>query len=399
MKITFCIPSKNNLRYLKNSIRSIKTNSEIKHDIIVFLDADNDGTEAWLIENEIVYIKNSSQEPKGIAYGYNRCIEAAKTEAVCMFHADMYMAKGFDTAILKHLTPGKIISGTRIEPPLHPEGKEKVVKHFGMYPEDFQEVEFNKYCETLIKEYDGKVTRGIFAPWACYREDIMSIGMHDEQFHSYHEDSDIFNRFILNGYEIAQTWEGFVYHLTCRGGQFQDGIEKVTEDPVFHQMKTDAMNNYLRKWGSWIKNDEYHCPILTPKYNLAYVIHNCNLQLLEALEPWCDRIYVSEVFNIGRAWDYVEVFQANTEFNLSKRVLTIKANNPVDENDIVVEFDAARCTNQSFSLIQQLPQIITESGEVGEFELDIFKITIIGLNTYENRLISSSDTYYTDQLL
>lgn len=399
MKITFCIPSKNNLRYLKNSIRSIKNNSEIEHDIVVFLDADNDGTEAWLIENEVVYIKDKNEGLKGIAYGYNRCIEVAKTDVVCMFHADMYMAKGFDTAILKHLKSGKVVSGTRIEPPLHPEGKEKIVKHFGMYPEDFQEVEFSKYCEALVKENNGKVTKGIFAPWACYREDIMSIGMHDECFHSYHEDSDMFNRFILNGYEIVQTWEGLVYHLTCRGGQFQDGIEKVTQDPAFYQMKTNAMRNYLRKWGSWIKNDEYQHPILTPKYNLAYVVHNCNLQLLEALEPWCDRIYVSEVFNIGRAWDYVEVEQANTEFDLSKRVLTIKANNPADENDIVVEFDATRFTNQNYTAIQQLPQIIAESGEVGEFELDIFKIKIIGLDTYENRLISSSDTYYTDQLL
>jgi glycosyltransferase involved in cell wall biosynthesis len=400
MKITFCIPSKNNLRYLKNSVQSIKNNSEIEHDIVVFLDADNDGTEAWLIENEIVYVKSRGEELKGIAYGYNRCIEAAKTDIVCMFHADMYMAKGFDVAILKHLAPKKVVSGTRIEPPLHPEGREKIVKHFGMYPEDFQEAEFTKYCEALVKENNGKVTKGIFAPWACYKEDIMSIGMHDEHFHSYHEDSDMFNRFILNGYEIVQTWEGLVYHLTCRGGQFQDGIEKVTQDPAFHQMKASAMKNYLRKWGSWIKNDEYQYPILAPKYNLAYVVHNCNIPLLEVLEPWCDRIYVDERFTIiGRAWDYVEVEQDNTKFDLSKRVLTIKANSPADENDIVIEFDAAKFTNQSYNLLQQLPQIIAESGEVGEFELDIFKIKIIGLNTYENSLIINSDPYYTDQLL
>jgi glycosyltransferase involved in cell wall biosynthesis len=43
-RITFCIPTKNNLRYLKNSIQSIKENSTYENDIVVFVDSDNDGT-------------------------------------------------------------------------------------------------------------------------------------------------------------------------------------------------------------------------------------------------------------------------------------------------------------------------------------------------------------------
>jgi len=388
MKITFCIPSKNNLRYLKNSIQSIRENSSIEHDIIVFLDADNDGTEEWLIENKIQYSKNTTNEPKGIAYGYNRCIEAASTPIVCMFHADMYMAKGFDIGILKYLKPKTVVSGTRIEPPLHPEGKEKIVKNFGMYPEDFNKEEFNKFIEQTLVDNKDKTTKGIFAPWAIYKEDITSIGMHDEYFHSYHEDSDIFNRFILSNYDIIQSWEAYVYHLTCRGGQFQDGIEKVTDDPFFHNMKSKAMRNYLRKWGSWIKNDEYQYPIIPSKYNIAYVVRNCNLPLLEALEPWCDRIYVDEVFIIGRMQDYIEMEQANTKFDLSKRVLTIKNNDPLAENDIVIEFDAIQLNQNNFQLLQQLPEIIQGSGEIGQFELDVFKITIHSLETYEHTLIN-----------
>ena len=391
MKITFCIPSKNNLRYLKNSINSIKKNSETEHDIIVFLDADNDGTEIWLKENKITYLKNQTSEPKGIAFGYNRCIEAAKTEIVCMFHADMYMAKGFDTAILKYISPGKVVSGTRIEPPLHPEGKEKIVKPFGMYPEDFQELEFNQYCESLVVENKDKTARGIFAPWAIYREDILKIEMHDEDFHSYHEDSDMFNRFILSGYEIVQTWEGFVYHLTCRGGRFQDGIEKITEDPAFHFMKDKAMKSYLRKWGCWIKNDEYQYPVLSPKYDIAFKVTNCSIEALAALEPWCSTISS----DAGYA-EWLSEEQKKTNFDMWKRVKPWNA--PLD-NDIIVEFDIKRLTHQSFQIIQELPQIIAQSGEVGEFELDIFKIKIKALSTYQDRLIPNSDPYYTNQLV
>ena len=53
-KITFCIPSKNNRRYLEACIPSIRKNSYRKdHDIIVFVDADNDGTVEWL-DSEIL---------------------------------------------------------------------------------------------------------------------------------------------------------------------------------------------------------------------------------------------------------------------------------------------------------------------------------------------------------
>jgi hypothetical protein len=52
-----------------------------------------------------------------------------------------------------------------------------------------------------------------------------------------------------------------------------------------------------------------------------------------------------------------------------------------------VEFDMKQFTQQSFNIIQQLSEIIKESGEVGEFELDVFKITIYSLTEYQNELI------------
>ena len=50
-KITFCIPSKSNLRYLKTCIPSIRKNAfRSDHDIIIFVDSDEDGTIKWLEE-------------------------------------------------------------------------------------------------------------------------------------------------------------------------------------------------------------------------------------------------------------------------------------------------------------------------------------------------------------
>ena len=384
--ITFCIPSKNNLRYLKNSIKSINKNSFYTNDIIVYVDASEDGTIEWLKENNTPYIVNTANRPKGIAYAYNRCIEAAETEVVCMFHADMFMGKDFDKNILKHLKPKTVIAGTRIEPPLHPAGKEKIVHNFGMYPEDFVEEAFSSFVQQEQVQSKDQVTYGIFAPWACYKSELIETGLHDESFHSYQEDSDIFNRMILSGMECIQSRDALVYHLTCRGGQFQDGIEQVTKDTAFHQMKDNAARNYLRKWGSWVKNDEYQHPIIPPKYNIAYIAKHANMQIVEALEPWCDRLYIEDSMQVITD-SYREKEQPNTKFDLSKRVLTLEYNDPKGENDIVVEFDARNFTQQSFQIIQQLPEIIKQSGEVGQFELDIFKITINSMTEYQNDLI------------
>jgi GT2 family glycosyltransferase len=380
-RITYCIPTKNNLRYLKNSINSIKENSSNEYDIVVFVDADNDGTIDWLKENGIRYTINKTDEPKGIAYGYNRCIEMAETPIVCMFHADMYMGKGFDTGILKYLKPLSVVSGTRIEPPLHPEGLEKIVKDFGMYPEDFKKEEFDNFVQQTIVKKKNVTTKGIFAPWAIYKEDITSIGMHDEYFHSYHEDSDIFNRFILNGYGIVQSWEAYVYHLTCRGGQFQDGIDKVTEDPVFHKMKNNAFRNYVRKWGSFVKNDEYQYPIIPHKYNVKFVVQNASNEALEFLEPWSTNIDVDLPLHMINT--YINNEQPNTQINLLNKI-----NNTDSDNDVVITFDAQTLTNESIDFIIKLAEIFdaNELG-VGNYNFNPFTIEVKKTNHYENKLI------------
>ena len=380
-RITYCIPTKNNLRYLKNSINSIRENSSNEYDIVVFVDADNDGTIDWLKENGIRYSVNETDEPKGIAYGYNRCIEMAETPIVCMFHADMYMGKGFDTGILKYLKPLSVVSGTRIEPPLHPQGLEKIVKDFGMYPEDFKKEEFDNFVQQTITQKQNVTTKGIFAPWAVYKEDITSIGMHDEYFHSYHEDSDIFNRFILNDYTILQSWEAYVYHLTCRGGQFQDGVDKVTTDPVFHKMKNNAFRNYVRKWGSFVKNDEYQYPIIPHKYNVKFDIQNANKQVLEFLEPWCSNINVD--LPLSEITEYINAEQPNTQIDLKNKI-----NNTDSNNDVVVKFNAGVITNQSIDFIIKLAEIFDANElEVGNYNFHPFAIEVKRVKHYETKLI------------
>ena len=57
-------------------------------------------------------------------------------------------------------------------------------------------------------------------------------------------------------------------------------------------------------------------------------------------------------------------------------------------NDILVEFDASKMTQEFFQeIIMRLPWIIKDSGSIGSAELDIFIINIQSMNTYEKELI------------
>jgi len=122
-------------------------------------------------------------------------------------------------------------------------------------------------------------------------------------------------------------------------------------------------------------------PIISHKYDIGFIVKNCNQQLLEALEPWCSTIYVDCNYD-----SYIAKEQLNTKFDLQER---IKPYHNEKQNYILVEFDAFKFTQQSFNIIQNLADIISESGEVGTFELDCFKVDIINLTSFEKDLIKN----------
>lgn len=379
--ISFIIPSYNNLQHLKNVYASVQKH-EPQAEVILLDDGSTDGTWEWIQQQDC--IKFRSEERVGHTILYDKGIELATNDIVGILHADMILGPNYIKNLTKHLKPQTVVCATRIEPPLHPEGKEKIIRDFGM---DFDTLDVDSFEEFVkdLQAVEGETTKGMFAPWVLYKEDFQAVGGHDPLFAPFpYEDSDIFQRWIMAGYELIQSRDAFVYHLTCRGHRWNEQIGQ--DDDYYKIVSARAARNYLRKWGSWIKNNEFQYPIINPKYNIAFVIKHCNLQMLELLEPWCDRIYIDDELGILFA-AYYETEHKNTSYDLKKRVLNTKWNNPQGENNIVLEFDTKHFTQQSFNIIQQLPEIIKESGEVGEFELDIFKVTINSLEEYQNDLI------------
>ena len=399
-KISFIQPSRNNLKYLKWSYKSIRQNLSKEHEICWADDFSDDGTWEWMQETakkdgNIKIHRNEGPNRLGHTILYDTLVEMATNDIVMIYHADMYACPDMDKEVLKHLEPGKVVSATRIEPPLHPDGPEKVLVDFGIEPEEFKEDKLIKWLEDDKINSEDKLTKGIFAPWAIYKKDFQNIGGHDPLYAPQSkEDSDIFNRFVLSGYELIQTWQGFVYHMTCRGSRFKDGALRNPAGQVFMkgressewlEQNLKSTRNFIRKWGHMVKHDDLMYPVIPPKYDVGFKAYNCNVNLLKELEPWCSKIYLdygSDYMN-----DYRKEEQPKTAFDLDEKIKMYGNADLTDYNDIIVEFDCNQLNSNNFQTIVNLSEILQESGEVGEMEYEIFKFTIKSLKTYEKDLI------------
>jgi len=347
MNITLIAPSYNNLKHIKNAYTSIRKHYP-KVNLVLLDDGSNDGTWEWLsslIKTDLYLTIYKSEERVGHTILYDKGIELAKTDIIGILHADMIVGPNYIENLLKHLKPQTVVCATRIEPPLHPEGKEKIIRNFGLDFDDLNIEAFEEYTLEAQNEYKDQTSKGMFAPWILYKSDFQAIGGHDPGFAPFpYEDSDIFQRWILAGYELIQSRDSFVYHLTCRGHRWNEQVGK--NDDYFTIVEKKAREYYIKKWGSWIKNDEYQYPTIIPVYKKKLILNNSNPQLEEALSIW---------FNEGE--------------------------------DIIVEVDGNTFTQQDFNYIAQLNEIIKDSGEVGQFNLGNLKITINSLQEHQKDLI------------
>jgi glycosyltransferase involved in cell wall biosynthesis len=380
-QVTLVIPSSNNLRHLKNAYESIKKNAR-DCKIVMLDDGSTDGTTEWLTslnDDKITAVYRSS-ERVGHTVLYDKGIELAETEVVGIIHADMILGPNYLENMLKHLERSTVVCATRIEPPLHPAGKEKIIMDFGTDFDNLNIEAFEKYTAEAQQEFKDEVTNGMFAPWIIYKEDFVDMGGHDRLFAPFpYEDSDIFQRWILHGYELIQSRDAFVYHLTCRGHRWTEEIGK--DDDYFKNASAKAARNYLRKWGSWIENDEYQMPVLKPRYDIGIVIENCNAQLLESLEPWFNTIYVDQ----SLIADYIKHEQPKTDLILEARVRSIE--DPKD-NDILIYFNANE--EVDLNIVPNIQRIIhVEVDEPGTYEYGGLKIDVLEMIDHMDKMMGT----------
>ena len=401
MRISFIIPSRNNLVYLQQAVNSIKECYGDSHDIVLLDDASTDGTWEWIESlkgDNIIKYRNNTSERVGHTILYDKGVELSKTEAFTIFHADMVTTPNHIPNLLKHLKKGSVVSATRVEPPLHPPGPEKYVRMYGIEPKEFNKEGFLLEVASLESINNGRTTNGIFAPWCMYKDDFKAIGGHDPLFAPMElEDSDIFNRMYLAGYNLLQSRDSFVYHMTCRGSRFKDGIEIEAEIPLpdgtiwykpkdseeYKALRAIKFREWWRKWGSNVLHDDYLMPIVSPKYNIVIVLENSTIALLEVLEPWCDKIFVDCHPDV-----YIKKEQPNTKYNLTERIDSTRTAYIGNRGDIEIHIDAKTFNQEDYKMLQQISEIIKDSGEVGTFELGNMVVTINKIEELQNSLIN-----------
>lgn len=387
-KMTFVLPSRNNLEFLQIAYKSIR-NLKFKHQILILDDASVDGTNEWLQklnDDDVIIYSNPGPERIGIVGMFDRGIEMATTDIIFAFHADMVASPNLDTNILKHLKRGNVVCATRVEPPLHPSGPEKITLALGNEVEEFDYDSAIKKLSELETENQDKITEGIFAPWCMYKDDFLKVGGHDELFAPQSkEDSDLFNRFHLNGYKFIQAWDGLVYHFTSRGSRFNkhSGGSAGKNSAEWIHTTTKNGRNFIRKWGHFVKHDQYMKPIVPHRYNIGFVVSNCDKSSLGFLELFCDTIYCD--LKIDEINSYIEQEQKNTLYDLSKKILSI---NETPVNDVIVYVNHLDMTEDDMKSIQMIPEILDANElEIGKYEVGNLKIEIVKISIYDALLL------------
>lgn len=390
--VTFIIPSRENLHFLKYAYDSIRRNIGIEPYILCADDYSIiDGSKFWMEEikktdKRFDFIVNKGPERLGHVILFNQLVERVKTKLFVLSHADMVWLKGSLDGLLEFMKPKTIVSATRCEPAsLHPPEKCKIsLDWLPTDPKDLDEERLQQYTDNIIKTSNIHYTEGIFAPYLMETDEYLKIGGCDSLFRpTSREDDDLWNRLLLNGCEFIQSWKSYVFHRSCAGSRWNPTLTTVGKNSEeWDKQQSKSLRNYIRKWKSIPLHDSYHYPIFPKKqYNIGFILQNPNYEHIYHLEPWCSRL-VLPTLDQKIIDNYIENEQPNTPFNLKEKLEYSGC-----ETDIIVEIDGRTFNIEDFKLIQQLSMILEDSGEIGEFKLGNLKITVRSLQTYEHELI------------
>jgi hypothetical protein len=254
---------------------------------------------------------------------YNNAVAKARGEKIILLHNDMILKPGFIETMDKHIIKNRIVTYTRVEPPIYND----------TYPgkiildcgRDLNSLNKEKFYNLPLEEelQDG----GSQLFFGCYKEDY--IGIDGYTFKLFCEDDDFHLRCDIAGLE-RKVSPAQVYHFVSK-------TSRTTTD--YQAIEQQSNINFVKKWG-------FRNSIHNVVYKKSVIIHNSNPQLEQILEPW---------FNGGQ--------------------------------DIIVEVNGNIFTQDDFSIIQQLNDIIKQNGEIGSFELNNLKITINSMDECQNTLI------------
>ena len=390
----------NNLEYMKLLLHSLKINLDNKeHQIIVFIDADNENSLEYLLEvkkdfHDLTIINNTISIPVGYQRNKTILTEYAKYDVISYLQSDMVIGPHYDTEILKHVKRGRILSATRVEPPLHGQSPVTVTTNLGLHPSEFDMEKWNEFSMSVKRD---ELIPYFFAPITYYKDDWMKLDGYDTVFRRAREDSDFVQRCLHADFELIQTFNANVYHFTCitsRGQNWFDKNNSVAQQRAAIQQQADSieMRRFLRKWGGFNHGEEKLF-----KLDTDLVVRNYDLNQVATLEPFFHRVWLQTNEDKKLLVDAYEKMQnpANYLLDISDeewakykhlyRTEVFDGVLYVGEPDdysikITIDFSKVRVPNEFFNNIQYLYHMLYEY-DVGEYEFDGITISIRSIKT------------------
>jgi len=389
-QISFCISTARNERYhLELLFRSLNKNLSRKdHEILVFIENDNQGTTEWIVTQRQLFpnlkiIKNPLPVPIGYQRNVNIMFEMAKYPITSYIQSDMVVGPKYDEEIIKYLTPDSILSSTRIEPPLHPPSFEKITYDFGLDPKTFDLDTFSTFAETQKKT---EMTDFWFSPFTLYKKNWNDIGGHDTLFRRAREDSDLLYRFTMKGLNIKQIWNAVVYHFTCVSSRGPEWWTEKSQKRTQLQQMADRieMTKFMRKWPKF-KHTTTFDPLKEYKHPVSVNFKNVSPHNAEAILQnyyLFDKIYIDNPIIRAKLKIAFGEFQkpANILFEMTApqwnqykkyyhvwEFEDIFVNSPLTEEDVILDVDPQSMDVFTNPIVLQINDIIHQS-DPGRYE-------------------------------
>ena len=288
---------------------------------------------------------------------YNELVKNANGDIIVLLHDDMVLHKNFLDTIKQNIKPKRILTYTRVEPPIYnDEYPGKIIKNFGYELVDFKNEEFQK-----MNLPDDLIDGGSQLFFACYKNDY--IGLDGITYNLFCEDDDIHLRYKILGYE-KKVCSAMVYHF----------VSKTSRTGEYQTIEMNSNRNFIRKWS-------FRRSTHNKKMNNVFRIKNCNLKLLSYLEPFSYRIY-TDLPN-DEVDRYIRYEQVTTSFNLKTKIFNYQDNIDTGLVNSVIDLDANSLSEEIFNIPQLLSDILVETSDTGQYEIDCFKVNVLSTKPQE----------------
>jgi GT2 family glycosyltransferase len=193
----------------------------------------------------------------GLCRGTNLGVYNAKHELILVINDDNVAPNKWDENLLKHYTPGSVLTPNQIEPTYNDLFKHFIIKDIGRDPKTFNLEEFWKFEESISREYIEESGRTL--PFMMDKMDYLKVGGWDENYPlGLTADWEFFLKCQMVGLKMNRTYNCHFYHFGSFTTRFDP--EKSRQRDM---LQMQASEYFIYKWGTHIKHD--------PSNNLKYL--------------------------------------------------------------------------------------------------------------------------------